>query len=195
MDALAHHIPLLDDDAVWSAPALQSMDPLRTRVASLWASRDDLLAIVDTALRTVVHCDLWPANLIAADDGTTVAVDWSQIGIGAVGQDLDQLTLDPVWMQVRPDTDPETLENTVIPAYLAGLGAAGLVVDEAELRAWYAAAAAVHYVPMMAMYAASLANLGRIDELEIRHARPIEAITADKARVVEHALTLGEQLL
>jgi aminoglycoside phosphotransferase (APT) family kinase protein len=195
VDALARHVPLLGDDAAWSEPALGSLDPLRARVAALWARREELLAVVDHAPRTLVHGDLWPANLIAADDGTTVAVDWSQVGIGAVGQDLDQLTLDPVWMQVLPETDPETLENTAIPAYLAGLRATGLAVDEDDLETWYAAAAAVHYVPMMAMYAASLAIPERIDELEIRHGRPIEAITADKAAVIDHALTLGERLL
>jgi Phosphotransferase enzyme family len=194
VDALARHIPLLHDDAAWSG-SLSMMAPLRERAADLWAHREELLAMVERAPQCLVHCDFWPMNLIAADDGTTVAVDWSQVGIGGVGQDLDQLTLDPVWMQVLPDGDLETLENTVLSAYLAGLGAAGMTVDEDELATWYAAAASVHYVPMMTSYAHSLSIPGRRGELEARHGRPIEAISADKARVVEHALALGQRVL
>lgn len=193
--ALARHVPLLADDAAWAHKPLHLLDSLRDRVAALWANRDELLAIVDAAPRCVVHCDLWPHNLIAADDGTTVAIDWSQVGIGAVGQDLDQLTLDSVWMQVLPDADLDAIEEAVLPSYLAGLQSSGLAVTAADLADWYAAAAAVRYAPMLTLYAAQLAEPGRITALEARHQRPIEAITRDKARVVERALTLGERLL
>ena len=71
----------------------------------------------DARRRRVVHLDFWPTNLIAADDGTTVAIDWSQVGIGAVGQDLDQLILDPVWMQVLPDASLDALQTHVLRGY------------------------------------------------------------------------------
>jgi aminoglycoside phosphotransferase (APT) family kinase protein len=195
VDALARHAGLVDDDAVWATEPLQSLNSLRDRFASLWARREALLAVVDAAPRTVVHCDLWPHNLIAADDGTTVAVDWSQVGIGSVAQDLDQLTLDSVWMQVLPGHDLEAIEQMVLPSYLAGLQFSGLEVSLEELEDWYAAAAAVHYGPLLVMYAAQVAEPGRVDALEARHNRPIADITADKGRVVERALTLGERLL
>jgi hypothetical protein len=195
VDALGGHIGLLDDDAVWAEKPLQTLDFLRERLAMVWSRRDELLTIAEAAPQCVVHCDFWPHNLIAADDGTTVALDWSQVGIGSVAQDLDQLTLDPVWMQVHPDTDVEAIEAQVLPSYLAGLQFSGLDVTTEQLEDWYAAAAALHYGPLLTMYAAQLAEPGRVDALERRHTRPIEAITADKARVIERALTLGERLL
>jgi hypothetical protein len=195
VDALERHVGLLDDDATWAEEPLQTLDFLRDRLAAVWSRREELLAIVEAAPRCVVHCDFWPHNLIAADDGTTVAIDWSQVGIGSVGQDLDQLTLDPVWMQVLPDVDVEAIESHVLPSYLAGLRLSGLDVTTEELDAWYAAAATVHYGPLLTMYAAQLAEPGRLAALERRHGRSISAITADKARVIEHALALGERLL
>lgn len=192
---LARHADLVDDDAIWAAEPLRMLDFLRDRFTAMWAHRDELLAIVDAAPRCLVHCDLWPANLIAADDGTTVAIDWSQVGIGAVGQDLDQLTLDPVWMQVLAESDIEEIEQQVLPSYLAGLQSSGLEVSAEQLGTWYAAAAAAHYGPMLTMYAAQLAEPGRNESLERRHGRPIEAITEAKGRVVERALTLGERVL
>ena len=192
--ALARHIPLLDDDDAWSGETALFATH-RSRLRAIWDERETLLEITDGAPRCVFHGDFWPANLIAADDGTTVAVDWSQVGIGAVGQDLDQLTLDPVWMQVLPDADLDALESHVLAAYLAGLRFAGLDCDEDDLRRWYAAAAACHYAPMLTMYVDSLRDPDRVAALEARHARPIAAINADKARVIDRALTLGESLL
>ncbi len=195
VDALGRHVSLIDDDGAWAENPLRLLVSLRERFASLWSRREDLLAIVEAAPMCLVHCDLWPANLIAADDGTTVAIDWSQIGIGAVGQDLDQMTLDPVWMQVMPGVDIESIEQVVLPSYLAGLQSSGLGVTLEELEDWYAAAAAAHYGPMLTTWAAQLAEPDWVAFLERRHGRSIDDITLDKGRVIDRALTLGEQVL
>lgn len=195
VDALARHADLVDDDEVWAENPLRLLDSLRDRCSSLWSRREELLAIVDSAPRCVVHCDFWPHNLIAADDGTTVAVDWSQVGIGSIGQDLDQLTLDPVWMQVLPDGDITEIEQQVVPAYLAGLRFSGLDVSLEELEDWYAAAAAVHYGPLLTLYAAQLGEPNGAARTEARFGRPIADVTNDKGRVIDHALTLGERVL
>ncbi|MGN6472553.1 MAG: phosphotransferase [Mycobacteriales bacterium] len=193
--ALARYVDLVEDDSVWAEYPLRMLDSLRGRFTSMWSRRSELLAIVEAAPRCVVHCDLWPHNLIAADDGTTVAIDWSQVGIGAVGQDLDQLTLDPVWMQVLPDVHVEAIERQVLPSYLAGLQSSGMDVSTEQLEDWYAAAAAVHYGSLLTMYAAQLSEPDRVASLEARHGRPIEAITKDKAHVIDRALSLGERVL
>ena len=112
---------------------------------ALWDARQRLLDITESAPQTLVHCDFWPANVFVGDDGRAVAVDWSQIGIGGLAQDLDQITLDPVWMQARPDFPLERLEELVVPAYIEGLHEAGAEVTEEQVRWWYAAAAALHY--------------------------------------------------
>jgi phosphotransferase family enzyme len=195
VETLEGQIDAIDDDALWSEDWQAPMAALRPRVRELWSAREELLAIVESAPQTVVHCDLWPANLIAADDGTTVALDWSQVGIGSIAQDLDQLTLDPVWMLVLPDASLDDLEAHVLPGYLSGLRSSGLDVDEASLRRWYAAAASVHYAPLAAFQATSASLPGDIQRSEQRHALPYAEIVVHKARVVQRALELGEWVL
>jgi hypothetical protein len=185
----------LDDDAAWPAEQPGGLAELRPRVAALWAARDDLLAIVEAAPQTVVHCDFWPTNVIGADDGTTVAIDWSQIGIGALGQDLDQLSLDAVWMLVLPDASLDELEDRVVRGYLSGLRTSGVDLDEASLRRWYAAAASVRYAPLAASQAAAARDAVLVADKERRHGRPYPEIAACKARVLVRAVELGEAVL
>ena len=195
VDALGRVIGALDDDDAWAGEDLGPLAELRNGVAGIWEHREQLLAIVESAPRTVVHCDFWPTNLIAADDGSTVALDWSQVGIGAVGQDLDQLALDPVWMQVLPDVALDDLEAHVVPAYRSGLRTSGVDIDELSLQRIYAAAAAVHYAPMLAMQAALPPDAAAVGALEQRFGVPYRTIVANRARVVSRAVELGEWVL
>jgi hypothetical protein len=195
VEALDGQIDAIDDDALWKEDWQAPMDALRPRVREFWGARKELLAVVESAPQTVVHCDLWPTNLIAADDGTTVALDWSQVGIGSIAQDLDQLTLDPVWMLVLPDASLDDLEAHVLPGYLSGLRSSGVDVDEASVRRWYAAAASVHYAPLAAFQATSASLPGDIEKSELRYGLPYAQIVANKARVVARALELGEWVL
>jgi aminoglycoside phosphotransferase (APT) family kinase protein len=195
VDTLGHHVEAIDDDSQWTEDWQAPMARLRSRVGELWNDREQLLKIVESAPQTIVHCDFWPTNLIAADDGTTVAIDWSQVGIGSIAQDLDQLTLDPVWMHVLPDASLDVLEAHVVPGYLSGLRSSGLDVDEASLRRWYAAAASIHYAPLAAFQATSATGPADIERSERRHDLPYAAIVENKARVVERALELGEWVL
>jgi Phosphotransferase enzyme family len=195
VETLAHQIGALDDESLWNEPWQAPMSVLRPRVRALWAEREQLLQIIESAPQTVIHGDFWPTNLIAADDGTSVAIDWSQVGIGSIAQDLDQLTLDPVWMLVLPDASLDDLEKHVLPGYLSGLRSSGLDMDEDTLRQWYAAAASVHYAPLAAFQATNASNPAAVEASERRHGRPYAEIVARKARVVERALDLGEWLL
>jgi thiamine kinase-like enzyme len=66
---------------------------VRRRLRQLWADHDRLTAIAGAAERTLCHLDVWPANLVD-DDGTTVLLDWSFTGDGAVGEDVANLIID-----------------------------------------------------------------------------------------------------
>jgi hypothetical protein len=186
---------LVDDDAAWQDDRLECLSALRPRARDVWAVRGRLLAIVDGAPRTLVHLDFWPNNLIAAADASTVAIDWSSVGHGGLGQDLDQITLDPVWMQVLPGADLAVLEDTVLVAYASGVRAGGHDATDADLRRWYAAAAGLRYTSMLAAQAEIAAAPDRVEGLEQRWGRPFAAITADRARVITLAITLAEEAL
>lgn len=192
--ACARLIPAIDDEQLWADERLTPMRALRDRVRELWQERDELFAIVDAAPSTIVHCDFWPTNLFVDDDRVT-AIDWSQIGIGSVAQDIDQVTLDIVWMQVRPGGDLDLLEHTVLSSYLSGLRKARLKVDETELRHWYAAAAALHYAWMLGGHAQRASDAAGVTRTEQRWSRSFADITADRARVLERAVSLGEWAL
>jgi hypothetical protein len=187
--------PLVEDDSLWRDERLADLAVLRSRVREVWKERERLLAIVEAAPQTLVHLDFWPNNLIAAPDGHTVAIDWSSVGIGGLAQDLDQLSLDPVWMQILPGADLELLERAVLPAYAMGLRAAGHDATEAQLRHWYAAAAGVRYTSVLAGQAEIAADPARVDGLERRWGRPFAAIASDRARVIARALGLAEEAL
>jgi Ser/Thr protein kinase RdoA (MazF antagonist) len=184
----------ITDDALWRDSPVAFMGRLRTRAAEVWARRDDLLAVVESAPATVVHYDFWPSNVFVGDTGT-VAVDWSQVGIGTVAQDLDQMTLDAVWMMIRPDTDPRQLERRVLAGYLDGLRGAGLDVADADVWRWYAAAASVRYVPLLGGQARTAADPDVVAGQERRFRRAYADIAAAKFRALERAVELGEQAL
>ncbi len=185
----------IDDDTLWRDARLAGLDALRPAARDAWAAREGLLAVVHTAPQTVVHLDFWPPNLIAATDGCTVAVDWSSVGIGGLAQDLDQLTLDPVWMQVLPGADLDLLERAVLPAYSWGLREAGFAATDADVRRWYAATAGLRYVSVLATQAEIAHDPERAAGMERRWDRPLGAIFADRARVVERAVTLAAEAL
>ena len=194
VDACERFVDTLRDD-VLSDGRLAPLRPLRERLLALWTARERLLDITESAPQTLVHCDFWPANLFVGDDGHAVAVDWSQIGIGGLAQDLDQVTLDPVWMQVRPDFPLDRLEELVLPAYVAGLQEAGAEVSEKQVRWWYAAAAGLHYSWMAGAIVQAAGKPDVVTAQEARFGRPFAELVADRARAVEHALSLGESAL
>ncbi|MGH8970042.1 MAG: hypothetical protein ACRDV1_08865 [Actinomycetes bacterium] len=186
---------LLTDDGAWEDERVAKLAALRPRARAVLAEHAALLQVAREVPRTVVHLDLWPTNLFAGDDGHTIAIDWSSVGIGGLASDLDQLTLDPVWMQVRPDDDLDALERAVVSAYAEGLRTAGMGVDDAQVRQWYAVAAALRYIPMLAAQAEVAADPARVAGLERRWTRPFAAIAADRARVVGQAVALAEECL
>ena len=184
----------ISDDPGWRNSPIAFMSGLRDRAAEIWARREELLAVVETAPPTVAHYDFWPANVFVGDGGT-VAIDWSQIGIGGLAQDLDQMTLDAVWMLVRPDTDPRRLERLVLGGYAAGLREAGVSVDDATLWQWYAAAASVRYVPLLGGQVRTAADPAAVATQERRFGRPYPDIAAAKFSALTRAVELGEQAL
>ncbi len=79
--------------------------------AHLWGRRERFLALLDDAPQVLQHGDPTPANLVGRLGEDVVAIDWSSLGVGAVGADLGLLALG-----VREDFEP------LLTAYVDGLG-------------------------------------------------------------------------
>ena len=193
VDVCAQFISTTRDDSRWHDPRLASLQSLRLRVSDLWDRREELFAIVEEPALTITHWDFWPTNLYAGEDA--VAIDWSQVGLSGIGHDLDQMTIDPVWMHVRPDESLQVLEDLILSAYLDGLHESGFEVEMEQLRRWYGAAAALRYAWLGGGQADLLEDADRVRFQESRFGRDIASITATKARSVERALDLGEGVI
>jgi hypothetical protein len=193
--ACARYVEAMSTEKAWDGEVLRPLRALHPRVQRLWAARDQLLGITEAAPLTLVHCDFWPANVYRTEADETVAIDWSQIGLGAVAQDLDQLTLDTVWMQIRPDESLDLLDDAIVPAYVRGLHDAGCDMSTDDVRQLYAAAAAMRYAWMGSMVATRVGEVGYIAAQEARFGRSFAELVADRARVVQRAVALGEALL
>jgi hypothetical protein len=190
----ASFVPALFDDRGWDDSRLAPVRELRDGAAALWSRCEDLLRIAESAPPTLTHWDFWPANLFVDGDAVT-AIDWSQVGIGGLTHDLDQLTLDPVWMQVLPDASLDELEAAVLDGYLAGLHEAGCEFEPEQVRRWYAVTAAARYTWLIGGQPGLAADPAAVAEQERRFGRPFAAITEAKARVVRRAIELGQWAL
>ena len=195
VELCAQFVATVRDDTRWADPRLRALQPLRWRTQALWDHRDQLLAIASEPPMTVSHWDFWPTNLYVRDPDVVTAIDWSQIGLAAVTHDLDQITLDPVWMLVRPDESVDVLEAVVLTAYTNGLREGGYEISPGSVRRWYAAAAALRYAFLGGAQADLVADPERAQFAESRWGRDLASIIATRARVVAHALELGERVL
>jgi hypothetical protein len=127
-EVAAHHFGGLyqfEPDADWL-----SHDWLRSYISLRRATIDQpwvalLLDALDRMPRAFCHFDLHPANLFGDDDGPTVAIDWSFVGIGAIGEDVGNLVPDAVLdFHIAPGLIDELYER-LVRGYTAGLREAG----------------------------------------------------------------------
>ena len=81
-------------DADWDHPSVAVWPAaVRQRLRRLHADHARLLVVAEAAERTLCHLDVWPANLVD-ENGTSVLLDWSFTGDGAVGEDVANLIID-----------------------------------------------------------------------------------------------------
>ena len=118
---------LLADPEAWDTELARRWLPaeLGPALAALRAGQDLFLEALDDTPRTLCHFDLHPANLFASGDDGTVLIDWSFVGIGALGEDAGNLVPDAVLdFHVTPRAIGE-LYDVIAAGYLAGLRDAG----------------------------------------------------------------------
>jgi thiamine kinase-like enzyme len=104
-----------------------------------------LLDALDRMPRALCHFDVHPANLFGDEDGPTIAIDWSFVGIGAIGEDVGNLVPDAVLdFHIAPDRIDELYER-LVRGYTDGLRAAGWRGPDSLPRAAMAMTIAAKY--------------------------------------------------
>lgn len=178
-------LPALAGDAVWTHPLIEAVaDPgLRADLHRLADRVPAMLDALDGLPQTFMHGDASPQNLLvpAADPGSFVAIDWSLMGLVAVGYDLSQLLVGLAHAgQLDVDVLP-ALHDTVLPAYTRGLADEGMQVDEDAVRFGFHAALVVR----SAFSALPLARLAG------SATRADAALIAHRVRLTRYLVDLG----
>ena len=134
-------LPALRDPATWNHPLLREAvdDRLHDDLPALAEAVPPLLDRLDELPRTLVHGDACPQNLLTAtgEPDTLVAIDWTFVGVCAIGFDLGQLL---AGRAESGDLDPAALasvHDAIFPEYVAGLRDENCAIDEDRVRLGY----------------------------------------------------------
>jgi hypothetical protein len=147
LDQPLRRLTVRSDRALWRRPLLADWFPAPP-IAALQAMRADrgrFVAMLDRMPTTLCHLDFHPANLFDGGHGTTAAIDWSFVGIGALGEDAGNLVPDAVLdFHVGPE-ELGALYEAVADGYAAGLRDAGWTGSGATVRLAMSATMAAKY--------------------------------------------------
>lgn len=150
LERWAPTLELLHEPATWEHPPVRRCFPPATdeRVARLWTVREQFLAALDKLPQTLCHRDAFSRNLfpgwISEGREQTIAIDWAFVGPGAVGEEIGQLVAASAIFLEKPPA-LQTLGETVVSEYLAGLRAAGWIGDSGRLGEDQRAQRLVHF--------------------------------------------------
>lgn len=145
---LAHgpsRVVWIDGDEHWNHPLAAAWPPgVRGRLRRLWQHRDRFVAAAQALPRTLCHLDVWPTNLID-DGGTSVLLDWSFTGEGAIGEDAANLIVDSVTDGLIDAALLPEITAAVTDGYTAGLREGGWAGSPDEVRRAIAVCGAAKY--------------------------------------------------
>ena len=139
---------LVEQTALWEDSRLAQWfpHPPIERVRAMRDGQSVFVDALDALPRTLCHLDLHPANIFGdAHENVTTVIDWSFVGIGAIGEDAGNLVPDAV---LDFHFDPARLDDlhaTVANGYTAGLHDAGAHDIDAAARLGMAATIAAKY--------------------------------------------------
>jgi hypothetical protein len=132
-------------DADWDHPGLAVWPAgLRQRLRRLHAGHARLVTVAASAMRTLCHLDVWPANLIERD-GTSVLLDWSFTGDGAIGEDIANLIIDSCTDGLMDAALLPEIAASATDGYLRGLRDGGWTGPPDAVRTAIAACGAAKY--------------------------------------------------
>ncbi len=134
-------VPMLHDDRLWSHPLLaRCFGPeLRQRMCGAAEEAPRWVAELDGAPVVTGHGDACPNNLMGAPDRESlVLIDFGFWKPLPLGFDLGQLVLGEVQLGRRPAASLAETDAAVVPGYVQGLAAEGMVVDPALVNRLHA---------------------------------------------------------
>jgi hypothetical protein len=119
------------------------------KLFALWKERETYLHVLDRLPRVFCHMDAFRRNLFARRTSNggdqTVAVDWSYVGEGAIGEELVPLVEASIFFLEVDMMQAQTLSEIVLEGYLEGLHDAGWQGDPRLVHLGYKAASNVRY--------------------------------------------------
>jgi hypothetical protein len=183
-------------------PLVHSVYPpsIAESVFRLWTQRDALLDALDRLPQTFCHMDAFRRNLFARQSadgrGQTVAIDWSYVGTGAIGEEIGALVgMSLLWefQEIGWDRAPE-LDRIVFDGYLEGLREAGWRGDPRLARSGYTVASALRCGVVYTWWVVSVL----LDEDECaRWAQimgcPMQEFVDHLAEWIRFSVTLGDE--
>ncbi len=157
----------------------------------LWQKRERLLTTLEHLPQTLCHRDAFQRNLFAhrGQDGKeqTVAIDWADVGIGAIGEELVSFVISDVAFYDRNVEELPMLDQSAFDGYLSGLRAAGWQGPDHLVRLGYAASAPLRYGIGMIQLLPSLLDETQREYWEKAIGHPLEEF-ADHDVPIHHFL-------
>ncbi|MEV7190820.1 hypothetical protein AB0N81_03295 [Streptomyces sp. NPDC093510] len=164
---------------------------------ALWRARSELLARLDRVPVALAHLDANRLNLLRAEPGRSVAVDWSYVGVEALGTDAAQLFASSAARLLVPADDLAAFHDAVLDGYVAGLRSAGVPGEVlSAVPGWYDLAICLRWGAAHLFWARGIADPERRPVLEQRWwRRPFAQAAPDLALLDRYLSGLTERTL
>lgn len=155
----------------------------------LWNDLNHFIDALDRLPQTLCHLDVYRRNLFAQHPTRTVAIDWADMGIGAVGEDPSCLAFTSLLWFEADLADAHELEQIVFAGYLAGLADAGWQGDPRLVRFGYVASAVLRW--SFARFSDSVINRGELLAQSLH--RPLDEIIDHYSSMRRFLLELADE--
>lgn len=191
-------IDVIECRDLWKQPIIQRNFPVPIidDILRLWTNREVLLNALDQLPQTLCHGDAYPPNLFAVrnkEGYKTVAIDWTYIGIGAIGEEISQFIVGSLmWFKIDV-TEALKLEQIVFKNYIEGLRESGWNGNEKQVRFGYTASAALGWGIAGLFWLNEPLNEKKYAFWEKRWGHPIDKIIGQWAKVTYFLISLADE--
>jgi hypothetical protein len=175
-------------------------DNIIERILKLWTSRQLLLQSLYRLPVCFCHHDAFRRNLFARDTAPdvmqTVAIDWSHLGYGGVGQEAGSaIAVDLLYLEVDAK-QAKLLDTIMFESYVDGLQDAGWRGDVRLARFGYTAAASLDFGVMWAIIMTDwMSTNAGAEAIAAIIGHPLDEIVTQWAEAQVFLLNLGDEAL